>query len=289
MPGAPVDGAADKSLGGLHVTTTPPPPTPGSATVGATDGSIVEDLRFAANRHVFRVMLASSGAAAVIMHRILPRRHWLLPDHGTVWSFARLQARNLARVCGVEVVTSGLEHLTAGGPYVFTPNHQSHFDIPALLGHLPGENRFATKKELFRDPILGPVIHTLGMVPIDRENPAAAIQAMRERAGMQCSLIVFPEGTRGSPERLLPFKKGAFVAAIELGIPIVPVTIRGSAAVMPRGGYLGIRPGRIDLCIGRPIPTDGLTYDDRNALRDRVRAIIAGELGIDVDPVPHHH
>jgi len=240
--------------------------------------SLGAELRFAANRHIFRTMLATSGFAAVLMHRVLPRHHQFLPDRRTVWSFAKLQARNLARLCGVEVSVAGLDEIATGGPFIFTPNHQSHFDIVALLGFLPGDNRFAAKTDLFADPILGPVLRTLGMVPIDRDQPLDAIRnlvALKERP---CSVIIFPEGTRSEDGQLLPFKKGPFVAAIELGVPVVPITIRGSAAVMPKGGRLGIHPGRVEVRIDPPISTRRLSYADRVQLRDRARSIIADNL-----------
>jgi 1-acyl-sn-glycerol-3-phosphate acyltransferase len=246
----------------------------------ATGGldQLIVDLRFRANRHIFRAMLATSGAAAVAAHQILPRRHWLLPDSRSVWAFAKLQARNLARLVGVSVTVRGSERIATGGPYIITPNHQSHFDIVALLGFLPGHSRFATKRELFSDPILGPVLRTLGMVPIDRDQPPEAIRRLNAIQGAGWSLIMFPEGTRGDGGRLLPFKKGAFATAIQLGIPVVPVAIRGSAAVMPKGGYLGIHPGSIEIVVDDPIPTQALTYDDRVRLRNRVRATIARHL-----------
>jgi 1-acyl-sn-glycerol-3-phosphate acyltransferase len=246
----------------------------------AEDGahSLGAELRFVANRHLFRTMLAGSGAAAVVMHRVFPQRHWLLPDRRTVWWFAKLQARNLARLCGVTVDVRGLEYLAHGGPFVVTPNHQSHFDIVALLGFLPGENRFAAKQELFADPILGPVLRTLGMIPIDRARPLDAIERLRELQGTSFSLVIFPEGTRSRDGVLLPFKTGAFAAAIALGLPVVPVTVRGSAAVMPKGGRLGIYPGRVEIIVAAPVPTQHLAHADREGLRDQVRTIIARRL-----------
>ena len=68
------------------------------------------------------------------------------------------------------------------GPYIFAPNHQSHFDIAALLGYLPGINRFAAKKEMFAEPILGAVLRTMGMIPIDRDNPLEAIELLQRAA-----------------------------------------------------------------------------------------------------------
>lgn len=248
---------------------------PSSTADGPGTNSLATDLRFAVNRHIFRTMLATSGAAAVLMYRIVPRRHWLLPDRRTVWSFAKLQARTLARLCGVEVDMRGLEHIAAGGPFIFTPNHQSHFDIAALLGFLPGDNRFAAKEELFRDPILGPVLQTLGMIPIDRDEPLQAIERLNALHGAPFSIIIFPEGTRSPAGKLMPFKKGPFVTAIRLGVPVVPVAIRGSAAVMPKKGHLGIHPGRVEVLVDTPIPTESLSYDDRDRLCAQVHGAIA--------------
>jgi 1-acyl-sn-glycerol-3-phosphate acyltransferase len=259
-----------------------------SARADDSGRSLGAELRFVANRHIFRTMLATSGLAAVLMYRLLPRHHAVFPDRRTVWSFAKLQARNLARMCGVEVVVEGLDGIATGGPFIFTPNHQSHFDIAVLLGFLPGDNRFAAKTELFADRVLGPVLRTLGMVPIDRDNPTEAIRSLGALKGRPVSLIIFPEGTRSEDGSLLPFKKGPFVAAIELGIPVVPVAIRGSAAVMPKGGRLGIHPGRVTIHIDPPIQTRGLSYADREQLRDRVRAAIVEHLTEDaISPGSH--
>ena len=90
-----------------------------------------------------------------------------------------MQARNLIRLCGARVHVRGLEHLGAG-PYIFAPNHQSHFDIAALLGYLPGSNRFAAKREMFDEPILGAVLRTMGMIPIDRNDPLAAMDQLNQ-------------------------------------------------------------------------------------------------------------
>lgn len=230
------------------------------------------------NRFIFRGMLFSMGSVAVVLHRTLPWK-------SVSWEFAKISARNLARACGVRVHVHGLEHLTGPGPYVFAPNHQSHFDIAALLGYLPGHNRFVAKRELFDEPVLGMVLKTMGMVPVDRDNPLEAIQLLNSVAIEEgCSLIIFPEGTRSRDGGLLPFKKGPFAAAIYMKIPVVPIVCRGTAAIMPKGGYLSIVPGDCDIFIEPPIPTADLTYDDRTGLRDRVRGIIAARLAETAHP-----
>jgi 1-acyl-sn-glycerol-3-phosphate acyltransferase len=227
-------------------------------------------LRIVVNRLLFRGMLFIMGAIAVVMYRVIR-------DKNVTWRFAKAQARNLARLCAVRVRVRGLEHLRAG-PYMFTPNHQSHFDIAALLGYLPGNNRFAAKKEMFDEPVLGAVLRTLGMIPIDRANPLEAIQQLNQLNTGGYSTIIFPEGTRSRDGKLLPFKKGPFVAAIHLGVPIVPVVCKGTQRVMPKGKYLSIVPGEVEIVVLEPITTAGLSYEDREALLARVRDRIAGEL-----------
>jgi len=222
------------------------------------------------NRVIFRGMLFTMGAIAIVMYRVVR-------DKRVTWAFAKAQARNLARLCGVRVRVRGLEHLD-GGPCIFAPNHQSHFDIAALLGYLPGINRFAAKQEMFAEPVLGAVLRTMGMIPIDRDNPLAAIEALQRLKLEDASVIIFPEGGRSRDGNLLPFKKGAFVAAIHLGVPVVPVVCKGTREVMPRGGYLSIVPGAVELVVLEPIATVDMTYEDRDRLRDLVRKRISAEL-----------
>jgi len=117
-------------------------------------------------------MLVGMGAVAVVLHRVTG-------DRELTWRFAKARARTLTRMLGVRVRVEGREHLAAGGPFVFTPNHQSHLDILVLLGYLPGETRFAAKRELWRHRVMGAVLDTLCMVPIDREHPERAATRLR--------------------------------------------------------------------------------------------------------------
>ena len=228
-------------------------------------------VRVALNRQIFRGLLLATGATALAMDRIgVPK--------SVIWPFAKLQARNTCRALGVRVRIHGAELLAEGGPYVFTPNHQAHIDIAALLGYLPGNNCFASKKELFDEPVLGAVMRTLGMLPVDRDDPMRSIDVLNRAVAQGDSIIIFPEGTRSRDGQLLPFKKGAFVAAIEIGRPIVPVAIKGTHCVMPKGGYLSIHPGDVEIVVKPPISTRGLCYEDRERLRDAVRGIIAEEV-----------
>ena len=227
------------------------------------------------NRLIFRGMLFVCGAIAIGMYRI---------SKPLTWRWAKLQARNLIRLCGVRVHVHGLERL-GRGPYIFAPNHQSHFDIAALLGYLPGTVRFAAKREMFAEPILGVVLRTMGMVPVDRDDSPASIERLNRLKLEGFSLVIFPEGTRSPDGQLLAFKKGAFVAAIQLGVPIVPVVCKGTTRIMPKGKYLSILPGDADIVVLDPIPTAGMGYDDRDALRDEVRRRIEAEL-YEADSLP---
>jgi len=230
----------------------------------------VSRVRIFANRLIFRGMLFTMGSIAVVLHLVLR-------NETLTWRFAATQARVLTRVLGVRVKVRGLEHVD-GKPCVFVSNHRSHFDIPAILGFVPGINRFTAKKELFREPVLGLVMRTMGMVPVDREHPENAIERLRRLRNDGHSLVFFPEGTRSRDGVLGPFKKGAFVTAIELGLPIVPIACRGSETIMPAGGYLSILPGEMELVILEPVATEGLTYEQRDALAAQIRARIATAL-----------
>ncbi len=239
-----------------------------TVTVGAAapshDG---RGLRVALSPHLFRGMLVGMAAVAVAIHRTTGNR-------GLAWQFAKARARTLTSLLGVQPHLIGLEHLEGGGPFIYAPNHQSHLDILVLLGFLPGQTRFAAKKELWRHPVVGAVLDTLGMVPIDRDQPEHAIDALNRAAAERPSLVIFPEGTRSRTGDLMPFRKGAFVLAIATGMPIVPVICRGTRRLMPRGSKLTVVPGDVEVVIEAPIPTAGLTYEDRDDLSARVRAAI---------------
>lgn len=190
-------------------------------------------------------------------------------------------ARTMLGMAGVRVRADGLEHVRAGGAQIFVCNHQSAFDIWALMATLPASLRFVAKQELARIPVFARACRSAGHVFIDREDRAGALAAIRD-AGRRMreeglSLVLFPEGTRSSDGRLGRFKKGTFVLAIETGIDLVPVSLEGGARRHPRGA-LRIRPGRMWLRCGPAIPTSGLTAEDRAQLTERTRAAVAGML-----------
>ncbi len=183
--------------------------------------------------------------------------------------------RTLLKAAGVKVETVGLEQVPTDRPVVFISNHQSWFDILALVATLPGI-RFVAKKELTRVPVFGRAMVSAGHVVIDRQNRPAAFDAYEraaERIKAGVHALVFAEGTRSRTGELAQFKKGPFVLAIAAGAPIVPVYCAHTYDVLPKGS-MWVRPRPITLYFGDPIPTEGLDYDDRERLRDESFAVV---------------
>ena len=183
----------------------------------------------------------------------------------------RQWARDLLRSAQIQVRVRGLEHLHGTGTRVYCANHSSFVDPGALIDAVPGSVRFVAKRSLFHVPIFGTALRITGQIPVDRTNREAAVDAFSDAARVLrdgVSAAVFVEGTRSRDGSLQPFKKGAFVLAIRLQAPCVPVYIAGARALMPRGGFVP-RPGTVEVRIGRPISTTGLVYEDRDALRER--------------------
>lgn len=180
---------------------------------------------------------------------------------------------SLLKAAGVKVVVHGSNGLPPGSPRVFVANHVSWFDIPVLLSALPRYG-FVAKRELETVPFFGAAARAAGVIYIDRENRKAAFGAYEDAAGKiraGKSVLVYPEGTRGDEYALRPFKKGPFVLAIGAGAPIVPVVTHGTIEVNRRGTFTA-RSGTVHVHQLEPIPTEGLSYDDRDALARQVQA-----------------
>ena len=203
-----------------------------------------------------------------------------------VLALARLWSRVILGAPGVKLEVKMHAPLEPGRPYVFMPNHASMVDIWVVFVAIPAPFRFIAKKQLAQIPLFGWAMAAGRFIFIDRQNAASARRSMAEAArrirGGQ-SVVISPEGTRTRDGRLLPFKKGGFHLAIDSGADVVPVAIRGSRDVMPRGAAL-IRAGTVSLEVGEPIPTAGLKTADRDALIEKVRARVAAMLGESTEP-----
>src|SRR5438093_864438 len=136
-------------------------------------------------------------------------------------------------------------------------------DIPIILAALPFQSRFAAKKQLFRYPFLGWRLRRSGHIPIDRENPHAAVKSLRDAADMikdGAPILIFPEGATSRDGSIKPFKGGGFMLATKSGAEAVPVTIRGSRAVLVPRTY-HVRGGSVEIVIGQPIRSERDTTD----------------------------
>jgi len=203
---------------------------------------------------------------------------------GATWFARRLWAPAMLWMAGTRVVVEGREHIDPTLPTLFASNHQSSIDIPVLFVALPVNLRFIAKEQLRWVPLIGWYLQLAGHILIDRSNRTRAIasldRAALEIARRKISLIVFPEGTRSPDGRILPFKHGSFGLALKARIPVVPVTLEGSAQVMPRGTWR-VRAGVVRVRVGAPVPTDGFDVNDRAGLARVVReAVVQGSLAL---------
>lgn len=207
---------------------------------------------------------------------------WLPPRGRWFDLCARAWSRGLLLSAGVGLETRFAVELPADRPVVFMSNHQGLYDIPALILALPGQTRFLAKRGLFQIPLFGWALKMAGFISIDRGDRSRAADAFADAIhALQtgASAVVFPEGTRSTDGKLLPFQRGGFLLAMKAGLPIVPVGIRGSMAVRHKKG-LKIRPGRIVVGCGRPIDTSEYGVRDKARLMEEVRRQVAAQASL---------
>ncbi len=193
---------------------------------------------------------------------------------GTIWAWC------LCRANFTSVKVIGREQARPDQSYIIMCNHQSHFDALAFYGHWGRQFRWVMKQELRKVPGLGPACEAIGHIYIDRsdrQKAIASLEAARDRLEPGVSVLFFPEGSRSRDGSLGEFKKGGFIMAQTMGLPILPVTITGSQRVLPSQS-LSLLPGRICIRVHRPIDTASYGEDERDRLMEDVRAAIASGL-----------
>lgn len=186
---------------------------------------------------------------------------------------ARAWAWGILKAAGVRVEVKGLENLSHNSPQILASNHQSYFDIFALMAYIPIPCGWLTKKELFLIPIFGLAMKRFGNVRIDRSDHEKAqeslrIAARRIREGR--SLLIFPEGTRSPDGHLLPFKKGCYYLAEASDAPVIPISISGSFHIMPKKQFR-VRPGSMHMVIGSPLRVERSSPNEREDFMTRLR------------------
>ena len=183
----------------------------------------------------------------------------------------------LMRIAGCTVTVNGLENIPKDRAVVFTPNHQSDYDIPITLVHLDRPHALVAKVETLKIPLVRTWMTLFDCVFLDRKNPRQAVTAMKEAGALLArgeSVIVFPEGTRSKGDAMGEFKHGAFKMAFAAGAPVVPVVIDGSYKIMEANHNL-MCPGHVTMTVLPPIETAGLDRAAQKALPDEVARRIA--------------
>jgi len=174
------------------------------------------------------------------------------------------------------VKVAGLDKIDTSKPHVYAVNHASALDIPVLYVNLPFQFRIVFKKELLSYPIVGWQLKRSGQVCIDQQKPTNSIAAIRSavkslKGGMP--LVIYPEGGRTPDGEIKPFLPGAFFLAIKAQVDIVPVALVGTYELLPMNTYhIKCRP--LEMRVGEPISTAGLTMRDLEAVSARVHKAI---------------
>jgi len=239
---------------------------PGSA----GDGRVHGWLSWRTVRAFSAGVLATVAGAALVWGRGASRADSMVTDRIVRW-----WAGVWLRAAGARVSACGLEHLSAAAPCVVVSNHQSNLDPIVHLRVLPVSLRVLAMRELFRIPLLGPAMHAIGMIEVDRDSPdfrEIDTDAARALAAGH-SLLVYPEGRISPDAAIRGFKDGAFIVAIANQVPIVPTAIHGTSRIWPLGRR-DIQSGPVCVVAGSPLLTSGLARRDVARLREQAREAI---------------
>ena len=185
----------------------------------------------------------------------------------------RLWAASFVWIAGIHLNTKGIDKVDWSRSYIIMSNHESLIDIFVYMAKLPMWFRWVAKKILFEVPVLGWSMYMRKDISIDRRNRETSIASYNKAAkSLQDggrSIMIFPKGTRGETEEIGPFKKGPFMLAIQSQCPILPIVIHGTGQVLKRGSLI-VNPCNVEMRVGQPIETKGLTEKGRDELMRRV-------------------
>lgn len=180
-------------------------------------------------------------------------------------------------IAGSPIHVTGLDVLHNHPVAVYACNHLSYMDTPAIFAALPFQFRILARSDLWKLPFIGWHLNRSGQIPVAVTNPRASITSLtngvRAKAGMP--LFVFPEGGRSHDGQLGPFMSGPAYMAIRAGVPIIPMALVGTYELLPiHTRHFSPRP--LELRIGTPISTNGLTARQSEALTAQLRQAIEG-------------
>ena len=189
---------------------------------------------------------------------------------GAIW--ARLIC--ILTLCPIKVV--GKEKLDKKQSYIFISNHQGAYDIFLIFGYIGQPIKWVMKQSLRKIPLVGLACETAGFIFVDNSSPQAAAKTIRlaeEKLRNGASVAIFPEGSRTHTGKPGAFKKGAYQMALDLKLPIVPITINGSYDVMPIDTYR-INPGKMEMIIHDPIYTNEIRPENLREAAVKIRELI---------------
>jgi len=199
---------------------------------------------------VFRILAIVATFGVLGLPRLAWRRTLL-----------RACARTLAWMSGTRLVVQGLEILPAADrPLVFVANHSSYIDSYVVTAALPSPFRFVAKAELADSWLSRTFLQRLNTLFIERQDSAKGIEGQRETVKAAIagdSLFYYPEGTFTRAPGLRPFRMGAFVTAVEAGLPVVPIALRGVRRILPGSTWYAHR-GAIQVTVGEALDPTGL-------------------------------
>ena len=198
---------------------------------------------------------------------------WALKKNDPVLDIGKWVMGVSRRILGLKIEVEGLENVDRAKSYVYMANHVSFLDGPLLFYVIPQRVRVILKKNIFRIPVAGAAMRFAGFIPVDRKRRSGgkrsideAVQAMKEKG---YSFLIFPEGTRSRDGKLHDLKRGGFFLAVAAQVPIIPITIKGTFELMPRGRIFP-RRGKIKVIFHPPVDTAGKTLADIPALASQV-------------------
>jgi len=223
------------------------------------------------------------GFVTIIMFVPITAAALLSRTGNLAFSLAKLWAWIMLKVGRAKPVLKNRHYIKPGQSYVVVSNHQSLFDIPALVTSLGLQFRWIIKKEILRIPLFGYALYASRNIFIDRSKSKDAMAHIREamdRLPPGTSVFFFAEGTRSYDGNLLPFKKGGFVMALEKKLPILPVTVNGSRKVLAKNSIV-FHPGPIEVIIGEPIDTHEHDTANLEELIEKTRETIISHLNPD--------
>ncbi len=193
----------------------------------------------------------------------------------------RWWSRTVCNLNGVKVEIRGGENVLRDSAQIFASNHQGYFDIFSLMGYLPVQIRWVSKRILFHIPFMGWTMSAARYVSVKREDRREAYKALMTTIGVikkGKSVVIFPEGTRSPDGKVAEFKKGSLILAQRTGAPIVPVSITGSIRVIKKNSFI-IRSGKIVVTIDKPIETKNLTKENQKVILQELRDTIIRNMG----------